>query len=267
MADGATDLITARLAAARAWARRHPTAVTLAGMAVVLGALAFALHKDRHEFVTALGAAPLWVLGAAVALHLFWLRRPQRGLERLHPRGRRQRRPAAPLPRLEPRLSRQHLQRPVRAGGADRGAAAQRARRLAEAVGPARGRVPGDRGRGRAGGDLLVHAGRPARAALVVAARRLRGDRRADAGAAAPRAPPPPRVLERARGAARPARAQPDRRPGLPRGGRPDPAELAAAELERGRRLGLRRDRAADRARRDRAAAGRARASAPRPRS
>ncbi|MGZ5336367.1 MAG: hypothetical protein ACXWFV_13165, partial [Solirubrobacterales bacterium] len=42
-------------------------------MAVVLGALAFALHKDRHEFVTALGAAPLWVLGAAVALHLFWL--------------------------------------------------------------------------------------------------------------------------------------------------------------------------------------------------
>ena len=42
-------------------------------MLVVLAALALALHKDRDEFVSALGAAPLWVLGAAVAMHVFWL--------------------------------------------------------------------------------------------------------------------------------------------------------------------------------------------------
>jgi uncharacterized membrane protein YbhN (UPF0104 family) len=42
-------------------------------MLVVIAALAFALHKDRHEFVEALGAAPLWVLGAAVAMHVCWL--------------------------------------------------------------------------------------------------------------------------------------------------------------------------------------------------
>jgi uncharacterized membrane protein YbhN (UPF0104 family) len=57
----------------RKWVRLHPTAVTIAGMLLVIAALAFALHKDRHEFVTALGAAPLWVLGAAIALHVFWL--------------------------------------------------------------------------------------------------------------------------------------------------------------------------------------------------
>lgn len=42
-------------------------------MLVVLAALVLALHKDRDEFVHALGAAPLWVLGAAVAMHVFWL--------------------------------------------------------------------------------------------------------------------------------------------------------------------------------------------------
>ena len=42
-------------------------------MLVVIGALAFALHNDRHEFVQALGAAPLWVLGAAVGMHVCWL--------------------------------------------------------------------------------------------------------------------------------------------------------------------------------------------------
>ena len=53
--------------------RRHPRAVTVAGTLIVAAALAFALHRDSHEFVTALGAAPLWVLGAAVAMHVFWL--------------------------------------------------------------------------------------------------------------------------------------------------------------------------------------------------
>jgi uncharacterized membrane protein YbhN (UPF0104 family) len=53
--------------------RRHPTRVSLAGGALVAVALAIALAGHGHEFVTALGSAPLWVLGAAVALHVFWL--------------------------------------------------------------------------------------------------------------------------------------------------------------------------------------------------
>ncbi len=53
--------------------RRHPTAVTVAGMSIVLLALGFAVHQDRDEFVSALGAAPLWVLGIAAALHVVWL--------------------------------------------------------------------------------------------------------------------------------------------------------------------------------------------------
>jgi len=53
--------------------QRHPTSVSLTGMLVVIAALIFAVHKDRHEFVAALGAAPLWVLGAAVGMHVFWL--------------------------------------------------------------------------------------------------------------------------------------------------------------------------------------------------
>jgi uncharacterized membrane protein YbhN (UPF0104 family) len=53
--------------------RRHPTRVSLAGGALVAIALAIALAGHGHEFVTALGSAPLWVLGAAVALHVVWL--------------------------------------------------------------------------------------------------------------------------------------------------------------------------------------------------
>jgi uncharacterized membrane protein YbhN (UPF0104 family) len=53
--------------------RRHPTAVSLAGGTVVAIALAVGLAGHGHEFVKALGSAPFWVLGAAVALHVLWL--------------------------------------------------------------------------------------------------------------------------------------------------------------------------------------------------
>jgi uncharacterized membrane protein YbhN (UPF0104 family) len=66
-------LIRARVAAVRTMLRRHPTRVSLAGGALVALALAVALAGHGHEFVTALGSAPIWVLGAAVALHVFWL--------------------------------------------------------------------------------------------------------------------------------------------------------------------------------------------------
>ncbi len=53
--------------------RRHPTAVSLAGGTVVAVALAVGLAGHGHEFMVALGSAPFWVLGAAVALHVLWL--------------------------------------------------------------------------------------------------------------------------------------------------------------------------------------------------
>jgi hypothetical protein len=71
--NGTIKLIRARVAAARSMFRRHPTRVSLAGGALVAIALAIALAGHGHEFVTALGSAPLWVLGAAVALHVVWL--------------------------------------------------------------------------------------------------------------------------------------------------------------------------------------------------
>ena len=61
------------MAALRLILRRHPTAVSLAGGAVVAIALAIGLAGHRDEFVTALGSAPLWILGIAVVLHVFWL--------------------------------------------------------------------------------------------------------------------------------------------------------------------------------------------------
>ncbi len=53
--------------------RRHPTRVSLAGGTLVAVALAIALAGNGDEFVAALGSAPLWVLGVAVALHVVWL--------------------------------------------------------------------------------------------------------------------------------------------------------------------------------------------------
>jgi uncharacterized membrane protein YbhN (UPF0104 family) len=66
-------LIRTRVAALRSMLRRHPTAVSLAGGTLVAIALAIALAGHGHEFVAALGSAPFWVLGVAVALHVVWL--------------------------------------------------------------------------------------------------------------------------------------------------------------------------------------------------
>jgi uncharacterized membrane protein YbhN (UPF0104 family) len=66
-------LIRERVATFRRLVRRHPTAVSVAGSLVVAGALAIALSSKGDEFPAALGSAPLWVLGAAVGLHIFWL--------------------------------------------------------------------------------------------------------------------------------------------------------------------------------------------------
>jgi uncharacterized membrane protein YbhN (UPF0104 family) len=66
-------LIRARVAALRSIARRHPTIVSLGGGLLVAIALAIALAGHGHDFIVALGSAPFWVLGIAVALHVFWL--------------------------------------------------------------------------------------------------------------------------------------------------------------------------------------------------
>jgi uncharacterized membrane protein YbhN (UPF0104 family) len=63
----------ARVAAARSVLRRHPTAVSLVGGALVALALAIGLAGHGHDFVVALRSAPFWVLGLAVALHVLWL--------------------------------------------------------------------------------------------------------------------------------------------------------------------------------------------------
>jgi len=66
-------LIRARVTAARSLLSRHPTAVSLAGGTIVAIALAIALAGHGREFLTALGSAPVWVLGVAVGLHVVWL--------------------------------------------------------------------------------------------------------------------------------------------------------------------------------------------------
>jgi uncharacterized membrane protein YbhN (UPF0104 family) len=58
---------TARL---RLFGRRHRTAITIAGSLITAAALVFALAGRRHEFETALSAAPLWVLAATVLLQI-----------------------------------------------------------------------------------------------------------------------------------------------------------------------------------------------------
>jgi uncharacterized membrane protein YbhN (UPF0104 family) len=68
-----TPLIRARVAAVRSVVRRHPTMVSLGGGMLVAVALAIALAGHGHDFIVALGSAPIWVLGAAVALHVLWL--------------------------------------------------------------------------------------------------------------------------------------------------------------------------------------------------
>jgi hypothetical protein len=47
--------------------------VSLGGGMLVAVALAIGLAGHGHDFIVALGSAPIWVLGAAVALHVLWL--------------------------------------------------------------------------------------------------------------------------------------------------------------------------------------------------
>jgi hypothetical protein len=68
-----TPLIRARVAALRSMFRRHPTMISLGGGMLVAVALAIGLAGHGHDFIVALGSAPIWVLGAAVGLHVLWL--------------------------------------------------------------------------------------------------------------------------------------------------------------------------------------------------
>jgi uncharacterized membrane protein YbhN (UPF0104 family) len=47
--------------------------VSLGGGMLVAVALAIGLAGHGHEFLVALGSAPIWVLGVAIALHVLWL--------------------------------------------------------------------------------------------------------------------------------------------------------------------------------------------------
>jgi hypothetical protein len=73
LANETNLLIRERVAALRSMLRRHPTAVSLAGGCVVVIALAIGLAGHGHQFLVALGSAPIWVLGVAITLHVLWL--------------------------------------------------------------------------------------------------------------------------------------------------------------------------------------------------
>jgi hypothetical protein len=62
-----------RFARVGAWARRHPTAVTVIGSSVVGAALVVGLWSKRADFVEAFGSASFSVLSAAIALQVVWL--------------------------------------------------------------------------------------------------------------------------------------------------------------------------------------------------
>lgn len=61
------------VASLRSVYRRHPVAVTVAGSLVVAGAVVVALAGDRHQFVAALNAAPIWILAVVAVLQVLWL--------------------------------------------------------------------------------------------------------------------------------------------------------------------------------------------------
>ena len=64
---------SSRLTRMRRWLRLHPTAVTLAGTSLVGGALVVGLWGKRGDFAAAIQLAPIWILGAAMLLHVVWL--------------------------------------------------------------------------------------------------------------------------------------------------------------------------------------------------
>src|SRR5436309_3045340 len=62
-----------RVSRLRSWLHRHPAAVTITGSVVVGGALGLGLWDKRADFAAALQLAPLWILAAAILLHVVWL--------------------------------------------------------------------------------------------------------------------------------------------------------------------------------------------------
>jgi uncharacterized membrane protein YbhN (UPF0104 family) len=58
---------------ARRVTREHPVAVTVVGSLVVAAALVLGLWGKRDAFAAALGDAPWWILGLAIALQVIWL--------------------------------------------------------------------------------------------------------------------------------------------------------------------------------------------------
>ena len=53
--------------------RQHPKEITLAGSLLVAIALTVGLAGKSGDFVSALGSAPMWMLGVAIFMHVVWL--------------------------------------------------------------------------------------------------------------------------------------------------------------------------------------------------
>jgi uncharacterized membrane protein YbhN (UPF0104 family) len=70
---GTVAAITGPLTRLRRSLRRHPAAVTVTGSLLVAGALGLGLWDKRTDFTDALRLAPLWILVAAILLHVAWL--------------------------------------------------------------------------------------------------------------------------------------------------------------------------------------------------
>jgi uncharacterized membrane protein YbhN (UPF0104 family) len=61
------------LSALRGFGRRHRILVAVAGVGLTTGLLVYALNGRRHEFATAVSAAPWWVLTVTLLLHVMAL--------------------------------------------------------------------------------------------------------------------------------------------------------------------------------------------------
>ena len=171
------------ISASRAFGRRHRVLITVVGSLATLAVLGFLLAGRRHEFATALSSASIWVLAVTVALQIVALRRPQRGVAP-HDRGRRRDRQR----RVLYRASSVQVLGSVINGQLGVAARIAALRRSSPEVCPQvpdadRRGVPDPRRRGDARGAGVVHAHRPARAAVVDTAHRRRRARRSPAPA------------------------------------------------------------------------------------
>src|SRR5436190_11912164 len=72
-ADAFLAVAPGAVARLRRGLRLHSTAVTVAGSLLVCGALLVGLWGKRADFAAALQLAPLWILAAAIVLHIVWL--------------------------------------------------------------------------------------------------------------------------------------------------------------------------------------------------